>query len=138
MANPFSKLTTTSRHSKGGAVALVVAEGTLACDEVLVREGVDTTMLETEKSQSSGIALIDVVPSGENRILIIPGTNGRVDRAQIDRVLPEVRHGDFALFQLEIPLDTVRYALRPTRVRPGFCRLPSCRVKPARTRQRGH
>lgn len=77
--------------------------------EVLRERGVDASGVKTVEG-SSGVALIEVDASGENRICLVPGANALVDRAQIDTLLPSLLLRDIFLFQLEIPLDTVCYA----------------------------
>lgn len=65
-----------------------------------------------EKSISSGIAVIEVDGSGENHIIVIPGTNGLVNNEFIDEQIDYLYQCDIFLFQLEIPLDTVIYAMK--------------------------
>jgi ribokinase len=79
---------------------------------VFQREGVDDRSVRAVPGLSTGIALIEVVSSGENRIIIIPGANGAVEPVLIDQILPRVEEGDIALLQLEIPIDTVFHAIR--------------------------
>jgi ribokinase len=77
----------------------------------LEHEQVAQDTVHTEHGVSSGIAMIEIDDSGENNIVIVPGANGRDDRSFIDTVLPSIAEADVALFQLEIPLDAVSYAL---------------------------
>lgn len=76
----------------------------------LSQSGVSTAYVETVPSVPSGVALIEVDGKGENRIIVVPGANGLVDKAQIDRLLPSLLTHDIFLMQLEIPLETVCYA----------------------------
>ena len=82
-------------------------------------EGVDTSVLQTIPGVSTGVAVIEVDASGENHIVIVPGANGLVDRSYIDASLETIAGANYALFQLEIPLDTVIYAL--SRLREHSC-----------------
>ena len=66
--------------------------------------------VETVAGVPSGVALIVVDSSGENRIIVISGANGRVSPAQIDRNWEAILGCDIVLMQLEIPLNTVIYA----------------------------
>ncbi len=75
-------------------------ENSIVLDGVKVEEGV-----------SSGIAVIEVDSTGENHIVIVPGANGKVDRAFIEGNWPLMEQRDIFLFQLEIPIDTVLYAM---------------------------
>lgn len=70
--------------------------------------GVNIDRIEREDI-SSGIAKIIVEENGENRILVVPGANGKVDRDYIDRNIDMIQRADYIVAQLEIPLDTVEY-----------------------------
>jgi ribokinase len=72
--------------------------------------GVDTGFVRTS-ARASGTALILVMPTGENVIVISPGANGDVSREVAAEAVGSLRAGDLLLCQLEIPLDTVAYAL---------------------------
>lgn len=87
---------------------------------ILIQENVNISQLGVEKNISSGIALIEVEQqSAQNRIIVIPGANGKVDEEYIQQAisyivkeankLPQEMH--IVLFQLEIPLASVAYAL---------------------------
>lgn len=71
-----------------------------------------TDRVETAEGHPSGVALIEVDPKGENRIIVISGANMQVDRDQIDRNWDALMAYDIFLFQLEIPLETVLYAAK--------------------------
>ena len=60
----------------------------------------------------SGVAPILVAESGENSIVVVPGANGKVDRAAIDKQAGVIRSAGMVLCQLELPIDTVDYVLR--------------------------
>lgn len=72
---------------------------------------VQTLGVGIEKGVSTGIAVIEVDESGENHIVVIPGTNGLVDTAFIDEQYAYLSECDIFLFQLEIPLKTVIYTM---------------------------
>jgi ribokinase len=78
----------------------------------LKQNGVDTRGVMTVPGVSSGIAVIEVDESGENDIIVIPGANQLLDRDFIDSQFAWMLESDVFLFQLEIPLDTVFYAIR--------------------------
>ena len=78
----------------------------------LQENGVATDGVGIEAGISSGVALIEVDRSGENHIIVIPGANDRVDSAYIDEQLPRMLDCDVLLFQLEIPIETVCYAIK--------------------------
>jgi ribokinase len=79
--------------------------------QVLHKNNVNAENVEVEKNFISGIAVIEVDGFGENHIVIIPGANYTVDCSFIDRHLDQILENDIFLFQLEIPLETVTYAI---------------------------
>ncbi|MDO5732639.1 MAG: ribokinase [Eubacteriales bacterium] len=78
--------------------------------DVLERESVGHAAVYSRKDVSSGTAFIEVDDAGENRIAIVAGANGCVDRAQLDAWLPDILTCDILLLQLETPIDSVAYA----------------------------
>ncbi len=79
---------------------------------VLAESGVDARGVGADASVPSGVALIEVDPSGENRIALVPGANASMTPARVDAVWPFLADRDIFLFQLEIPLETIEYAAR--------------------------
>ncbi len=78
----------------------------------LQREGVRTDGLSDDETQPTGVAVVLVDPTGQNRIVVIPGANGAVGAAEIERLQVTLQPDDVLLLQLEIPLQAVRAALR--------------------------
>jgi ribokinase len=78
--------------------------------ENLARAGVDTAAMERVEG-SSGLAPMFVAETGENSIVVVPGANGKVDRAFVDRHTALIRSAGMVLCQLEIPIDTLSYTL---------------------------
>lgn len=78
----------------------------------LKENGVVLDGVKIEEGVSSGIAVIEVDSTGENHIVIVPGANGKVDRAFIEGNWHLMEERDIFLFQLEIPIDTVLYAVK--------------------------
>jgi ribokinase len=60
---------------------------------------------------SSGVAPIFVDSSGENRIIVVKGANDLLSPSDIDAASDTLRAADFLILQLEIPLETVYYAI---------------------------
>ena len=60
---------------------------------------------------SSGIASIFLADSSENSIVVVPGANGKMDRATVDSHAEIIRSAGMVLCQLEIPIDTLAYTL---------------------------
>jgi len=81
--------------------------------------GIDGSMIACAPG-ATGIALIEVDDAGANRIVVIPGANGAVDVPYIDALASATRECSFFLYQLEIPLETVAYAMTATRAAGGM------------------
>lgn len=77
--------------------------------EELRKNNINMECLESNPDTPSGTAIIEVDDSGENRIAIVSGTNGLVDKAFIDRMLPRMLDYDIFLLQYEIDIDVVTY-----------------------------
>lgn len=76
--------------------------------EHLQKSGIDVSAVGASEA-SSGVAVIVVSPSGDNIIVVTPGTNAAVSPADIDANLGKIRAAGLVLTQLEIPLETVEY-----------------------------
>lgn len=70
------------------------------------------SVVSQEENISSGVAVIEIDETAQNHIVVVPGANGKVDKAYIDEILPQITDCSIFLFQLEIPLDTVIYAVK--------------------------
>lgn len=77
----------------------------------LKSSGVNTDNIE-ETEVSTGIAKIIVEENGQNRILVVAGANGKVDKEYVDRHLDIIKNCDILVAQLEVPVTTVEYALK--------------------------
>lgn len=79
---------------------------------VLRDSRIDDQCVETADTVN-GTTVIEVDQStSDNRIIYFPGANQLVDRAQIDRHFNKLLTCDIFLLQLELPLDTVAYAIK--------------------------
>ncbi len=99
----------------GADVAMVGALGDdangKAYMDALKREGVDDRLLRVCPDIESGVALIEVcVQTGDNRIAISAGANGRVDCEYIDGIWQQLLERELFLLQLETPIETVEHA----------------------------
>jgi ribokinase len=72
-------------------------------------ENLNTDYLFSDPDCPSGIALITVDNHAENCIVVAPGANARLLRADIDKAREAILNSEIILMQLEIPLDTVVY-----------------------------
>ena len=59
----------------------------------------------------SGLAPIFLSEAGENAIVVVPGANGKVDTATVDRHAELIRSAGMVLCQLELPLSTVVHTI---------------------------
>jgi ribokinase len=60
-------------------------------------------------------APIFVEPTGENRIVVVPGALEQLSRDHVDTFAGRIAAADICVVQLEIPLDTALYALAVAR-----------------------
>ena len=77
--------------------------------EALKNEGIDTRGVE-RSSTPTGVAFIVVDDAGENSIIVNPGANHEITKAQVERHADLIREADVLLLQLECPLPVVRLA----------------------------
>ena len=77
---------------------------------LLMREGVDTQYIVKDLVLPSGVALITVDSTGENSIVVAPGSNGNLLKEDIPSVIFDTGKFEILLLQLEIPIDTVEYS----------------------------
>ena len=100
----------------GAKVHLVAALGEDAngamYQETLAREGIDAAGVQRRADVSSGVAVIEVDDSGENRIVVVPGANALLDAAAADAEKSIIAGCGYLLLQLETPLDGVIEAAR--------------------------
>ncbi len=93
------------------------AFGTTARDN-FARYGIDAQHVRVVAGMPSGVAPIFVEPTGENRILIVPGANHALAPTDVEQAEVEIETADVLTLQLEIPLETV-YAAVEAGVRAG-------------------
>lgn len=70
-------------------------------------EGIDITQVQQLPGISTGVALIIVEQSGENRIMIVPGANGLLTARDIENLEKLIASAGLVLLQFEIPLEAV-------------------------------
>jgi ribokinase len=78
--------------------------------ENLGHAGVGTEAMEPIAGPS-GLAPIFLAENGDNAIIVIPGANGKVDSAYVDRHAEMIRSAGMVLCQLEIPIETLCHTL---------------------------
>jgi ribokinase len=79
--------------------------------DTLADAGVDTATV-ARVSGPSGVAQIQVASNGVNSIIVVPGANGKVDVTYIEQHAALIHSAGMVLFQLELPIETVRKALK--------------------------
>lgn len=80
--------------------------------QAFVKDGINVDAVIVEKSKPTGIAMIQVTPSGENSICISAEANGCLTAARLQPHAQLIRDADMLLMQLEIPLETIISAAR--------------------------
>jgi len=99
----------------GGSVAMVGNVGDDAYGQqlrkALEREGVDCQAVSVCEGVSSGVALITVDAASQNCIVIIPGGNGLLTPQLVQRFDKLLQAADVIICQLEVPAETVAWAL---------------------------
>lgn len=75
------------------------------------REKINTNHVKVDPDNPSGVALISVDKNGENSIIVAPGSNSVLKKIDVELAFENNSHPGIALIQLEIPIDTVEYAI---------------------------
>ena len=92
----------------GGCAAMLGAVGAdlhgQRLKQNLSKVGVDVSALKESQEQPTGMAVITVLPHGDNSILVLPGANSQVTPAYVQQHLDLLEACDYVVFQLEIPL----------------------------------
>lgn len=71
----------------------------------LEADGIAVAPVSRSDTAGTGTALITVEATGQNRIVVVPGANGEVTPALVDRHAERIRSASALLLQLEVPLD---------------------------------
>jgi ribokinase len=103
----------------GAATAMVGCVGDDAFGAALTAglraDGVDTAGVRAAPGAASGVALIVVDDQGRNGIVVVPGANGLLDPADVDRQRSAILAARLVALQLETPLATVLHAAQTAR-----------------------
>ncbi|MGE8189011.1 ribokinase [Pseudomonas sp. NPDC086278] len=99
------------------AGSAVMLAGCIGADEngetaiqYLREAGVDLSLLKVTDAPT-GTASIFVGESGENMIIVVPGSNGAFEETAAEQALETLRKDDVLLLQLEVPIHIVNSAL---------------------------
>lgn len=98
----------------GGDVGFISACGNDEYGDMLIRNldkyNVNVSNIE-RFDETSGVALITVDQTGENRIIVVSGANERVSTSMIAEKEKIIKEANIILLQMEIPLETVIYTI---------------------------
>jgi ribokinase len=81
--------------------------------ELWEREGVRADVVRTDAATMAAPILVE--PSGENRIVVVPGALAELAPAHVDAFSDRIAAADVLVVQLEIPVWTALYALEVAR-----------------------
>lgn len=99
----------------GAEVAMIGCIGSdaygIQLRDALLVEGIDCQAV-SRVDGSSGVALIVVDDSSQNAIVIVAGSNGELTPASLQAADAVLQAADVIVCQLEVPLETVGYALK--------------------------
>ncbi len=76
----------------------------------LQADGIDTTFLQTDPTEPTGVALIGVDAKGQNAITVASGANYKVTASDVEQAFSAIESASAVLLQMEIPVETVLYA----------------------------
>lgn len=74
------------------------------------RVGILTKHIQQLEGVPSGIALIAIDEAGKNSIIVVPGANGRLTSADIDKARSDIAGASAVVAQLEVPMEAVERA----------------------------
>jgi len=78
----------------------------------LIENGLNQKCILKDKKLPTGMALIELIPQGENRIIVSSGANGSLSEKDLKRLIPLWREVNVFVTQLEIPIATVHMGLK--------------------------
>jgi len=78
----------------------------------LIKMGLQQKYLLKDEMLPTGIALIELVPKGENRIIVSSGANGSLSLKDLKRLTPLWKEIKVFVTQFEIPIETVKMGLK--------------------------
>jgi len=81
----------------------------------LRKEGVNVDHFRVDAEAPTGVALIDIIASGNNSIVVAPGANMANTPEDLDALAPVFEEADALIVQFEVPLPVVERALELAR-----------------------
>lgn len=86
----------------------------------LIKNGLNGKPILKDSKLPTGMAVIELTPQGENRIVVFPGANGSLSVKDLEKLQSRWRGVNIFVSQLEIPLATVERGLRLARGQGGL------------------
>lgn len=101
---------------QGASVSLIGSVGTDAGGsaylEYLVAQGIDVSAVQPYEDTPTGRAYICVNPAGQNTIVTLPGANAYLMAERVAENIALIEAAEVVLCQLEVPVESVVYALQ--------------------------
>jgi len=98
----------------GGEVSFIGAYGNDYYGEILLNSlretGVDVGKV-SRIGDTTGVAAITIERDGDNRIIIVPGANGKLTPELIDKYRDDIKGAEAVLLQMEIPIGVVIHTI---------------------------
>jgi ribokinase len=79
------------------------------------KENINTRFVTQDPEYPSGVALIGVDRQGENTIIVAPGSNRQLNVRDVANAFESIDEKSIILIQLEIPQETVEFAIQSGR-----------------------
>lgn len=103
-------------HKAGAEVRFLAKVGCDQNGEAIIKNlealGLTSGGILRDESRNSGVALITVDRMGSNTIAVAPGSNRNLTEEDIHGAESDISWGEVLLIQLEVPMPTVKEALR--------------------------
>jgi ribokinase len=101
----------------GATVSFVGAVGDDSDGALMIRElrseGIDTSEIEVATSERTGMAIVSVLPDGENSIVVVPGANFTLSADRVERAVARLATVEtVVVVQGEIPAAAVAAGVR--------------------------
>lgn len=100
----------------GGDVTFVAQVGRDIFGEAAIKgfkkHNINTSLIQVDDGNPSGVALIMVDEKGENCISVALGANSAMNTTVIDDSLETIKEAAYVLVQLEIPIEVVTYLVK--------------------------
>lgn len=104
----------------GASVTLLGMIGADSFGEELISSavdaGIDVSVIQVHTSKPTGTALISVSQSGENSIIVVPGSNSELSPQITEKALSRIGRFEVLAASLEVPVETIEVSLNYARM----------------------